>query len=862
MNNPDQQLTTPPSLSTPSITGPSTTTPASSSSRKSRALLWWVVGGVVAIGIFGGGYFAYSRGFISIPFLTPKTDTLFTKMVDSISSISSAQYGVRTHLESQARDNSVQPLFDTTNKNINSLTLMPAGSLFGGLNPSTLFKEIPADVKIDGGVSVYYESGKSAKEANGKLTIDGTYSGSDLTVALDVELRKVQENLYAEVRKFPSLPFFDLSGIKQKWVKVTPDDSIADISTSTIENKDLQKNIDTLKTATKRALDTKLFTVNKRLSAETIAGVRTEHYELKMHPDKLSTFYTAIRDERKASNTNVADLDVVITQLKKPEVQSILQRVADNSKIEIWIDKTKGFLRQARWGLTVAPDASIERLKNKQLYLALTMTLEKVNEKVSVDTPSPTIDFDEATRLVTGVSKESQQYSKQIARVEKVKSALSLYKTKNNAYPDSLDQLNSSVKSLYTACIQKANETKTPQSSDSSAIARDATRKSDLAQLRTGLALYYDDHDSTYPTDLAALQPTYLATLPVDPSTKGQYSYTNCSAKHYVVGATLETTTEKYSTNDLGTTNQSSTPLACPTTTNTNVATSGGATSFSIESIGTQVGLGDVGGSYQCYTEKQFQNGVSFTDVYTGKPYVYTKTATDYTLEYQLKFAGDISTYEKESYVEGKNTATSTDDSTEKTSTYEQQLKDTPKKFNLNVNTSTAPITVQPAPPSDTNIPTDLKKDTDGDGLTDYQEVTIYRTKVDNKDTDGDGHDDKTEVEGQYNPLGAGAATAQQLLEWGVAPTVADGSPKVISSSISSMNGTLVVTITTDVPSDLVVNYGETTNYGGFLSDQSFSTTHTLSGGILKGHSYHVVPRVCAQAGPCYSAADTKIVGQ
>lgn len=46
--------------------------------------------------------------------------------------------------------------------------------------------------------------------------------------------------------------------------------------------------------------------------------------------------------------------------------------------------------------------------------------------------------------------------------------------------------------------------------------------------------------------------------------------------------------------------------------------------------------------------------------------------------------------------------------------------------------------------------------DTDGDGLSDYEEVKIYHTDPLKADTDGDGYKDGDEVKNGYNPLGSG----------------------------------------------------------------------------------------------------------
>ncbi len=49
-----------------------------------------------------------------------------------------------------------------------------------------------------------------------------------------------------------------------------------------------------------------------------------------------------------------------------------------------------------------------------------------------------------------------------------------------------------------------------------------------------------------------------------------------------------------------------------------------------------------------------------------------------------------------------------------------------------------------------------LNPDTDGDGLSDGDEVLIWHTNPLNPDTDGDGYPDGTEVKNGYNPLGPG----------------------------------------------------------------------------------------------------------
>ncbi|MFA5052314.1 MAG: prepilin-type N-terminal cleavage/methylation domain-containing protein [Patescibacteria group bacterium] len=92
--------------------------------------------------------------------------------------------------------------------------------------------------------------------------------------------------------------------------------------------------------------------------------------------------------------------------------------------------------------------------------------------------------------------------------------------------------------------------------------ARDATRKSDISQVKTALVLYADDNGQAYPadtaaayqTDLAVLATTYISKLPDDPTSGSHYVYVNCNKATapavtngaYLLYATLESPAGTY----------------------------------------------------------------------------------------------------------------------------------------------------------------------------------------------------------------------------------------------------------------------------------------------------------------------------
>jgi len=120
-------------------------------------------------------------------------------------------------------------------------------------------------------------------------------------------------------------------------------------------------------------------------------------------------------------------------------------------------------------------------------------------------------------------------------------------------------------------------------------------------------------------------------------------------------------------------------------------------------------------------------------DVFTHQPYIYKKNGEDYELRYQLKLTAATSDSSGEYFVNGENIATS--------------------KGLIAGNPKPNPLPAQ-----------NFDLDTDGDGLTNDQEVD-YGTDPKNPDSDGDGFKDGEEVKNGYNPYGPGKLPIIDLYE-------------------------------------------------------------------------------------------------
>ncbi len=121
-------------------------------------------------------------------------------------------------------------------------------------------------------------------------------------------------------------------------------------------------------------------------------------------------------------------------------------------------------------------------------------------------------------------------------------------------------------------------------------------------------------------------------------------------------------------------------------------------------------------------------------DVFTQAPYVYELQAPSYTLTYRMGHCKDQQLCDDGQgyYRNGINTMSAEDISLE-----QKHASDAAG----GANTSTL-------------IP--LDRDTDGDGLTDVEELYVYKTDSTKTDTDGDGFTDGQEVSNGYDPNGPG----------------------------------------------------------------------------------------------------------
>lgn len=439
--------------------------PAPPPQKRSRWWIWATVG-VVVTGILGGGYWAYSHGYVSIPGLTPKADSLFTNMVQQMETIKNAKYGLEINIHTEDRPAGAKLTF-ATNTNIDTSNAAAnvggaLGDILDTVNPNDLIKGIPTDASLRGSFTLQAEIDKAFKDADADFTVVGTYAGGDSSYALDVEMRKVGSTIYGILNRVPSLPYFDLSAVKGSWVAITPSDlgqsteemwNTADPRTATVQ----AKNVATT------ALNHKLLTVKKKLTDTTLEGNRVSRYQLALHADQLLPIYQELQSKAKSANANATTYDAVVQQLQDQSTKTLLQQLADASSVTVSIDKAKGYLRQLDWKITIVPPNDIEKLQHKQFILELVLNLSHVNDAVHVSAPGTSMTYDEAVRRVEGISLEQQQFQKQSERITEVQRAIAQYFKLKKTLPTKLDSLSSDISAAFKECETQAKATNQSQ---------------------------------------------------------------------------------------------------------------------------------------------------------------------------------------------------------------------------------------------------------------------------------------------------------------------------------------------------------------------------------------------------------------
>jgi protein-disulfide isomerase len=329
---------------------------------------------------------------------------------------------------------------------------------------------IPADASLTinaGGTSQKNQD----QAADASFNFGGTFSMGDMQFAAEAELIKKAETSYIKINKLPGMFFVSLEDLKNKWIKIMPEDLISfDYLTflgNFLNQKEENNNsvLKQLQVATQLLQDEAVLSVDYSLPDEIIDNQKAFAYNVSYDETKVAAWYTHLIDKLKLEFGDKALMkadEKTLQKIKDPAFEKFLAYQKNNSKLKLLIDKTTGYPIKFVYSMRFVPTDDWRTLKNKQLDLSLDLSLKNINQPIQVAAPADFIPFADAWLTITGMTKEEYEFQKQTSNIDSLRRALSTYYQYAKAYPETLDQLKTSTKDLKA----KFGETSSSQPDD------------------------------------------------------------------------------------------------------------------------------------------------------------------------------------------------------------------------------------------------------------------------------------------------------------------------------------------------------------------------------------------------------------
>jgi hypothetical protein len=324
------------------------------------------------------------------------------------------------------------------------------------LNMQSYLSYLPANFKFEGTLSGASQK-IDKKNINGQAHIVANTDFGDVNVAIDAEFKKVSDSIYVLINKFPSF-FVDISKLKGKWIKFTPND-LASYGSLYFGSSAESTEEEITKTKAKGVEQFKLFLSiadrNKALMStgkhtkESINGISAYRYDLEFNKDVFARFYTELTTEFKDKypKDNLMKFDqATLDYLNSPEFDKVFEYFRKNTVLTLWAD-AQGIPVQLEYSIRMVPESNKKNVDN-QIKLVATLALNDINKTTSINAPEKSLTMEDATIAMTGQSKERYRFDKQMSNITTIRYALDTYKRAKKVYPTSLNEL-TNTKSTY-----------------------------------------------------------------------------------------------------------------------------------------------------------------------------------------------------------------------------------------------------------------------------------------------------------------------------------------------------------------------------------------------------------------------------
>lgn len=306
----------------------------------------FIIGGVL---IIGGGAFAYFNYFQS-------PEKIVQKMTTQLTKIKSLEYSGEIKVEADTGD-----------------LLSGVGSLSQPRQPVSNNKTSHSSINFTGSSDI-----QKLDDPKGLLVFNiKTDALPQGKFAFGLEIRTISKIIYVKLSDVPNLGFFDLSAVKNQWIKIDTEALKKQFGLEKLEEqvKEAQKKqgltpvIEKLKTAVQQA---KIFKITQKLAGEKIEGVNTYHYKFIIDKEGVKNLFVEI-------SKIIEDRTLIEEELK--EFDKSLETVELEG--EIWIGK-KDLLPYKITLSSIIKETDKSKTSGK---VSFTLLLKSFNKPVQIDIP-------------------------------------------------------------------------------------------------------------------------------------------------------------------------------------------------------------------------------------------------------------------------------------------------------------------------------------------------------------------------------------------------------------------------------------------------------------------------------------------
>lgn len=264
--------------------------------------------------------------------------------------------------------------------------------------------QLPSGINIKGSVEATADLRSEGMPAEWKFELDGEGDFGDLAYKLNIEALKNDKDYFLKINNFPAL-FGGFLPPKGQWIKFStpnatstdggydPYDSFIDTDAIAEAEEEYQerrsKIVEGLKNVAKFADEEKLFSFRNAPKKEKVDGRSLYRYDLKVRKDAILPFY------RKLISADASFGDQgYLEYLESDAFSEAFDYFDENIKMTLWVDD-EGFPAIATYSIRIVPGDEAFALKDKQIMLDFTISLDGINEPVNIDAPEGAKTYEE-----------------------------------------------------------------------------------------------------------------------------------------------------------------------------------------------------------------------------------------------------------------------------------------------------------------------------------------------------------------------------------------------------------------------------------------------------------------------------------